>query len=146
MVEETSSGAVETQVLCDFCKSPLHAGASVCHACGREQRSVTKAAKERRVLLFIAIGLAVVIGIPLAVMTKNGMERDAAVQRIVECAHLHNYGFVDASEVTRNIDMGMKQTGKGWRAGAQYAALSEAQSGLPSLGTCYITQQTLFSN
>ena len=78
--------------------------------------------------------------------TVDGLERAAAVRRIVDCAHLHGDKVADAAFVNNEIDDGMHETGKSWRAGAQYAALVMIKSGLSDAGRCFVTQETLFSD
>jgi hypothetical protein len=134
---------------CAFCKEEMNEGAIVCKTCAREQPP-TDEQRTYRVQRTMWIGIAVVVGLPLLAFIGwtaiNGAERAAAVERIVECAHLHGDKTFDASFANMEIDVGIQQTGKSWRAGAQYAALSALKSGNSSVAECFVTQEALFSN
>lgn len=130
---------------CAHCLSEMPEGATVCAQCGRKQPMST----ERKMTWQLAV-LATVVVLPILGFvvwsTYDDHTREAAVERIVKCAHLHGDKNVNKAFVNNEIDVGIEQTGKGWRVGTQYAALSAEKSGLSSLGACFITQETLFSN
>ena len=87
----------------------------------------------------------IVVGL-LGWQSLDQLARANAVEHIVECARIHGDKDIDAAFVNMEIDTGIQQTGKGWRVGVQYAALSMEASGLSSTGACFVTQETLFSN
>lgn len=150
MTEEASAEAVEQPQLCAYCKTQLHPGATVCHACGREQPDIIAKRKEKResvLRVVLAFGITfLVIGVPLIWWGVNSYKESVVVNRIVECGHLHGDKTMNAEGVRADIDMGEEQTGKGFLAGTQYAALFYAKNGSPEIGACFITQETLFSD
>jgi hypothetical protein len=134
---------------CAFCKEELNEGATVCKACARSQPLTSEQSADRNqrtigIVIAAAVALALVTFIGWKVI--DGSERAAAVERIVECGHLHGDKDIDAAFVNSEIDLGIQQTGKDWHVGAQYAELSMLKSGLPTIGECFITRDTLFSN
>jgi hypothetical protein len=134
---------------CAFCKEEMNAGATVCKTCAREQPPTAEqrsGRNQRTIVIVIAVAVALPLLAFVGWKVMDGSERAAAVKRIVECAHLHGDKSIDAEFVNNEIEMGIQQTGKGWRAGAQYASLSMLKSGLPSDGECFVTQETLFSD
>lgn len=130
---------------CAYCLSEMPDGAAVCAHCARRQPRTP--AQRRSLAVMIAAGAFVLlVGGGVAWRVVVDQERQAAVDRIVECAHLHGNKSVDAAFVDSEIDIGIQETGKSWRAGAEYAALSMEKSGLLPLGACFVTQETLFSD
>jgi len=131
---------------CAYCREELREGATVCHACAREQPAV-KSARNQKLLIYGLVGVAVlVVGGWLGWTALDQMARAKAVARIVECVHLHGDKTMDADFVNHEIDDGMTQTGKGWRAGTEYAALVFIRSGATDTGTCFNSQETMFSD
>jgi len=128
---------------CAFCLEEMNEGASVCKVCAREQPPTSEKRADRNQR---TIGIVIAVAVALALVTVigwkviDGSERATAVERIVECAHLHGDKNIDAAFVNSEIDLGIQQTGKDWHVGAQYADLSMLKSGLPSIGECFITQ------
>ena len=134
---------------CAFCLEEMNAGATVCKTCAREQPPTSEQRADRtQRMMFTVIGgfAALVLVCFVGWETVDGLERAAAVRRIVDCAHLHGDKVADAAFVNNEIDDGMHETGKSWRAGAQYAALVMIKSGLSDAGRCFVTQETLFSD
>jgi hypothetical protein len=77
----------------------------------------------------------------LALYVVDVMEREMAVGRIVECTQQHGVTSWDAKFVNFLIDGGMKLTGKGWKAGAEYQGLVFLRTG-DSIGNCFTAEGT----
>jgi hypothetical protein len=124
-------------------------GATVCRSCGREQPLTPEESAKRTInwaLFAIAsVVVAVVVGL-LGWYGLDQMARANAIERVVACARLHGDKELTADFANSQVDVGMQQTGKSWRAGMEYAALEFESWGEPSTGVCFITQETLFSN
>lgn len=131
---------------CAYCMEVLRDGATVCHVCARLQPDAV-AARNYKWFLYSILGVIIVGGaIWFSSYAVDQRQRSQAVERIVECAHLHGDTQMTSDLVNSEIDDGMVQTGKGWRAGAEYAGLVFTKSGLADVGSCFISQQGLFSD
>lgn len=134
---------------CAFCFEEMNDGATVCKVCAREQplNQQDQADKTNRM---IAIVLAGICGVAFVGFVGwkiiDGVQRGAAVARIVECVHEHGNKDMTTERANSEIDLGIEQTGKGWRAGAKYAALGITYRGDASTGSCFISQDAILSD
>src|SRR5579871_3018246 len=92
---------------CAFCKEEMNAGATVCKTCAREQPTSTKRRSDRNQRT-IAIVVSAVAAFAVAAFSAwkliDMSLRASAVQRIVECAHLHGDKDMNTAFVNNEID------------------------------------------
>jgi hypothetical protein len=134
---------------CAFCFEEMNDGATVCKVCAREQplNQQDQTEKILRTIVIVLGSICAVVFVGYVVWsTIDGMERGAAVARIVQCVHEHGNKDMTTERANSEIDLGIEQTGKGWRAGAKYAALGITYRGDASTGSCFISQDAILSD
>jgi hypothetical protein len=130
---------------CAFCFEEMNPGATVCKVCSRQQ-PLSAEAKSARLFKIFAVAIVALVVCGAGYFALDAAQHSADVEKIVECARLHGDKTLTADFANAQIVDGMKQTGKGWRAGEEYAALEFTTWGQASTGACFISKETLFSN